>query len=80
MIKLRPEAHTGHGKARRAGGSVQKVKNLLMPQVPRLQLTITFQATEEHRSCASPEPKSYWRRKLYTGHCDLQWEEDIRAT
>lgn len=69
MTKLRPEAHTGHGKARRAGttalgtafqlrplailcfgGSVQKVKNLWRPQMPRIRLTITFLATEEHGS------------------------------
>lgn len=37
-------------------------------------LTITFLATEEHGSRASPELKSDWRRKLQPHH-DLQGEE-----
>lgn len=39
----------------------------------KLRLTITFLATEEHGSRASPELKSDWRRKLQP-HRDLQGE------
>lgn len=40
---------------------------------PKLGLTVTFLATEEHGSRASPELKSDWRRKLQSHH-DLQGE------